>query len=571
MYSKNHHHRRPRAAVAGSSLVPVVTTVTALVAVTAAAVTFTTANVSEVERQHDDTQALYLAEAALSDAIAQLALSQQSGDTVSAWLGTIDEPLQDSTGQRWSGIAENADGSYTITTSGTVGGSQRSIQATLTPPPPGPFDHAMYAGNMSGDPSYSLNLGGTGGQADAVKGDIYSGGDVVIEGDADVSGSIVAGGSVKGADGRSGVRTETPQILEIDYERFHDFDVAALFDSSTRTTDDAGGSADQLPATSPAHFLRRNPSDRTTDTGSTVKDDYFMEDPYETVRTDSKQDGSDAFELSLTADSNNSVFFIDGNLWIHNYKSYSMKILNEGGDPTKVTFVVKGNVYFSDNLFYSDPDNDGVAFIALADEKVEDSGNIYFGDPVFGTMQFAEAVMFAENNFYDNNLDASGSSSVKIRGNMTAGNQVAIERDYEHKDGTVSHTQLQLEFDDRQSSGTIGLPGIPVDQDRSVGYTIAAWSEVPTPEKLELPTSKIRVDADLSIIELDADVNVKEMSAAAAQWRERWEANFGTEWKTETRDGLWGLGSKTSLIDTTLDTVDSTLDTTVDDVTSILR
>ena len=54
---------------------------------------------------------------------------------------------------------------------------------------------------------------------------------------------------------------------------------------------------------------------------------------------------------------------------------------------THITFVVKGNVYVSDNMFYKDIDKDAVVFIALNDADVKDSGNIYFGDPVFGTLQ----------------------------------------------------------------------------------------------------------------------------------------------------------------------------------------
>ena len=42
---------------------------------------------------------------------------------------------------------------------------------------------------------------------------------------------------------------------------------------------------------------------------------------------------------------------------------------------------------------------------------------------------------------------------VTLRGNMTAANQLAIDRDYEHADGSVSHTRLNLQFDSRQKVG----------------------------------------------------------------------------------------------------------------------
>ena len=57
-----------------------------------------------------------------------------------------------------------------------------------------------------------------------------------------------------------------------------------------------------------------------------------------------------------------------------------------------------------------------------------DSGNVYFGDPTFGTLREMHAFMYAENDFYDTNLSSSSSSIVELVGNMTAGNQVKINR-----------------------------------------------------------------------------------------------------------------------------------------------
>jgi len=138
-----------------------------------------------------------------------------------------------------------------------------------------------------------------------------------------------------------------------------------------------------------------------------------------------------------------------------------------------VTFVVKGNIYFSDNMFYMNKQKDGVAFIAITDDDVEDSGNIYFGDPVFGTLEHMDAFMYAENNFYDNNLSASGSAEVTVVGNMTAGNQVAINRDWGDQ-----HSKLTIEFDDRISAGELDLPGLPGVNSASEGYVVVSWREV---------------------------------------------------------------------------------------------
>ena len=63
-----------------------------------------------------------------------------------------------------------------------------------------------------------------------------------------------------------------------------------------------------------------------------------------------------------------------------NFPSFSFRFENDNGEPVRVTFVVQGNITFGDNLFYTDPQNDAVAFVAIEDPQVPDSGNILFGD-----------------------------------------------------------------------------------------------------------------------------------------------------------------------------------------------
>jgi hypothetical protein len=67
-------------------------------------------------------------------------------------------------GKFWTVIADNPDDPYwildtfTILATGMSGNERRSIEAIATPIPPGPFAHAMYAGNFSYDPGYALVL-----------------------------------------------------------------------------------------------------------------------------------------------------------------------------------------------------------------------------------------------------------------------------------------------------------------------------------------------------------------------------------------------------------------------------
>src|SRR5581483_2737793 len=64
--------------------------------------------------------------------------------------------------------------------------------------------------------------------------------------------------------------------------------------------------------------------------------------------------------------------------------------------------------------------------------KVYGSGNVFFGDPGSGTVEHFESFLYAENNFYATNLDTTtasgGMQKMEIFGNMTAGNQVNINR-----------------------------------------------------------------------------------------------------------------------------------------------
>jgi hypothetical protein len=129
-----------------------------------------------------------------------------------------------------------------------------------------------------------------------------------------------------------------------------------------------------------------------------------------------------------------------------------------------VTFVAKGNIYFSDNVFYKNTAEDGVAFIAMKDSAVADSGNIYFGDPIYGTLEQMHAFMYAENNFVDKNLNSTGSAKVAVYGNMTAGNKVDIQRDYGNQ-----HSKLTVNYDGRISSGDLKMPGLPGSGDGGDG------------------------------------------------------------------------------------------------------
>jgi hypothetical protein len=463
----------------GSAAVVVVLAVVVLVGLCGAMLMITLRSQGERGSAVDRHQALSTAQAGVAHALVQLA----GGDASD--LGSPDAPVAFGGGSYWAELAfDEASDSYTVASYATVRGETEAVEALLTSQGQDIYDHALFAGNSSGDPLYELKLGGTGLQADQVVGDVYSGGSVTVSGTASVTGTIRAGDAINGAAGETGVWQPIPDIAAMDYANTADFKVAELFGAATYQSDALGGKAWQVPESNAAHIFRKNPSDRSSDTSSTVKADYFLEDPYEPVQSDSGSTGANACPITLSGvsgepgpDGNHKVYFIDGNLWIHNKATFSFKINHDEPSGIQVTFVAKGNIYFSDNLFYQDPESDGVAFIAMKDSAVEDSGNIYFGDPVFGTLEQMHAFMYAENNFVDKNLSATGSAQVAVYGNMTAGNKVDIQRDYGSQ-----HSRLTVTHDDRISSGELEMPGLPrTEEQGGGGFVLQAWRRIPHP------------------------------------------------------------------------------------------
>ena len=391
--------------------------------------------------------ALNNATAGINHAVASL----EAGKEVD--IGSAAAPINNEGAVYWVDVVPGPQAdSFVLTSTGTSRRQTQTLEVVVRANQGGVFNNAIFAGNSSEDPLYTLELGGVGTQKDEITGSIYSGQDVSLVDDATVSGTVRAVGSISGGTGETGTKQMIPDIAGMDYANTADFDVADMFSTDAYYNwDDAGGWAYQLDEASPAHIFRMNPSDRTSETGSTVKNDYFLEDPYEIVHPDHGQIGGDAYKISLSGtsggpgeDGNRKVYYIDGNLWIHNKKTYSMRFANGGAGGLQATFVVSGNIYFSDNVFYNNQAQDGVAFIAMKDDAVEDSGNIYLGDPEFGTLRRMYGYMYAEEDFYDVNLDASGSAVVEIHGNMTAGDQVVIDRDHENG----SHTKLLVGVDD---------------------------------------------------------------------------------------------------------------------------
>lgn len=471
-----HTKRNPRRR-GGALLIALIATMVCA-ALAAALMSVGTSAKKEHVTSTENMKALYIAEAGLTAGIESIRRE------VPAALGSAATPISFSSGSYWGTAVDNGDDTFTLTVYGRSNREERGIEAVLKKQSQNIYSNALFAGNSSGDPAYTLKFGGTGAQGDEVHGNVYSGGSVLREGDATVTGTVRATGSLTGTPGETGVTQPIPDLAGMNYETNNGVNVAAEFASATYDSGGSyGGTAWQLPEDNPAHIFRKNPDDRAAYTGVTNKDDYFLEDMYEPMSSDPAIDPSAGAHITLSGtggepgpNGNELLYFIDGNLWVHNRQAYSFTFHNDAGTPMKVTFVVKGNIYISDNIFYSDPARDGLALIAMKDPAESDSGNIYFGDPTFGTLEYMSAFMYAENNFYDTNLSASGSARVTVHGNMTAGNQVLINRDF----GT-EHSKLTVDFDDRIWSGDLTLPGIPTVTALGASYSVVSWREVMQP------------------------------------------------------------------------------------------
>lgn len=423
---------------------------------------------AEHSASYENMRCLYIAEAGLE--LANIELSKgESGN-----LGSEAAPVSIEYGEFWVVATENENDTVTLRCEARVNGVVRIVSG-IAAPNIAVFHHAIFAGNSSGDPNYSLKFGGSGAQADEISGDIYSGQDIDVTGQVVITGEVTVKGIATGVDAKTSLGQPLPDFGSMNYAVNHDVDVAAEFDShGVSESDEAGGIALQLPQTNAAHVFRKNPSDRTSATDPTEKDDYFLEDPYEEATLDPDWDGSDAYIVSLDtgdgATRQNKTYYIDGNLWIHSHPTYSYKLASvpEG---SQITFAVKGNIYIGDNFFYSDSGLDGVAFVALVDDQVSDSGNIYFGDPSAGTLETMHGFMYAENNFHENNLSSSGSDDVRLFGTMAAGNQIEIDRDA----NAEFHNKLVVEFDPKLKDGSVQIPGAPSHGMYTLGYSIVAW------------------------------------------------------------------------------------------------
>ena len=236
-------------------------------------------------------------------------------------------------------------------------------------------------------------------------------------------------------------------------------------------------------------------------------DDYFLEDPtdstYNTIPGESlaiAQNDSDRTHtilVNVTDDQNNKLYYVDGNVFIHATPTYALRFKNPG---TRITIVARGNITISDEFYYNAdyPTNlqyssvnstvvknpsDALCLIALTNSASANSGNIYIGDTAYGTGGAIHAMLYAQNDFVDNNINTVDQQFISIFGNMTAGDQVRVNRT---TGGGSYRTRLDITLDERIMNGVLidgdpivpGLPH-PVGNQRYVKGPVAGWEMIP--------------------------------------------------------------------------------------------
>lgn len=365
------------------------------------------------------------------------------------------------------------------------------------------YNHAIYAGNFTEYDSTlppdsqlwvsTMDFGGDGASSDIVTGDVHFNGHLNFGDDSELHGAGTAGGDYTGNPPTGGSEStadylEPPDLTIPNYENTSDF-----FINDTSSWDIDG----QLPPTDPRHiFVKDFRTDLATTPGYTFDNtNYFFGDPYE---------GPNLDNISVSASGNDMTYFVDGNLWFESNTTIC-QLINSPPEGTHITVVVKGNIYFADFLYYDDNDNDGLAFIAMTDGESytdlngnseydagepilhddgdgvyegpnEGSGNIRFGDPNGGPLGDVYGYLYAENNFEDYVLDGMTGEPqhFSVTGMLSAGNQMAINRDY----GT-GHSKMDITYDARLKNGTLMLPGLPKrNATSSSEWTTVAWREL---------------------------------------------------------------------------------------------
>jgi hypothetical protein len=461
----------------------------------------------------DETKAFYLAEAGVEIFSTKLS----SGEIRGGQSGSIEGDL----GEGSYRVDYYSDGNAIAT--GMAGGQEKGIKVAVSFLAP-PYDCGIYAGGLGGE-QWTLMLRGIGnpvssggreyGGKDIINGNIFVDGNVALyqqssinpapapntyelDGDVNATGNVnrydsatVSGEITEGAEPQ-----DPPDLLGMNYAVNNTHNVAQYFTDA--------GASHTLPVGNPLrNVFQKNPTNRSTECSSTTGNDYFLE-PVTVTGGGGEKEARTPLHLG-----NDRVYYVDGDVWVHNKTTYGFKI--DG----KVTIVATGNIHICDNLLYADSSS-MLGLVALG--KYDGSGqrisggDFFFGDPIYGTMYTVSSMMFAANDFLYNSAVATRkpeepTSGFTVTGNLSALNNVSIERDWytnaanarrpAHYDpvtskwydsgtevvltstqiSTMKHYQMKLNYDERVRNRDTQPPSLP----RGVGFIFTGltnWKEL---------------------------------------------------------------------------------------------
>ena len=482
---------------------------------------FSMLNVAKTEiiltqNEVDSTKAFYAAEAGLAELTTKLYNKQ--------FESIADTALQKASYQ--VDFYYDEDPPYAIST-GRAGSVEKRIRVELSFLSP-PYERSIYAGNSDGE-EWTFTLRGQGdpiaagggevGGRDIVEGNIFVDGNATFyeessinpspmpnpysfNGDVDSTGNtnILDSASVSGAVSEGVAPQDHPSLAGMNYAVNNTHNVSEIFA-------DAGVDWGYLPSGNELYdVMVKNPSNRSSECSTTAGDDYFLEPASVSGGGDQK---SATTPLHL---GDNRVYYVDGDVWVHSPTTYGFLV--DG----KVTIVATGDIHISDNIKYADSESLlGLVALGQYDDagQLISGGNIYFGDPRFGTLYTASALMFATDSFLYSTDSVTGdaaepTSGFSVYGNLNALNQVSIERDWYDDEGTgtarpayfdssldqwvdlesklaltsneigsLRHYQMKITYDDRVRTQDTQPPGLPRGKGTIFGG-LKYWEELPS-------------------------------------------------------------------------------------------
>jgi len=485
---------------------------------------FSMLNVAKTEivltrNELNSTKAFYAAEAGLAELTTRL-YNKQFTNIADTALGKVSYQVD---------FYYDEDPPYAIST-GRAGNIEKSIKVELSFLSP-PYECGVYAGNSAGE-KWMFTLRGQGdpiavgwggaeiGGRDIVNGNIFVDGDATLyeessvnpsplpnpysfNGDVDSTGkaNILDSASVSGAVSEGVAPLDHPSLAGMNYALNNTHNVSEIFA-------DEGVDSGYLPSDNELYnVMVKNPANRSGECGSTPADDYFLEPASVSNNGASSKDARTPLSMG-----DNRIYYVDGDVWVHSPLTYGFLV--DG----KVTIVATGDIHISDNIKYADSES-LLGLVALgkyddADQLIS-GGNVYFGDPRFGTMYTASALMFAADSFLYNTDSVTGGTEepetgFSVYGNLNALNQVSIERDWYDDEGTgtarpayfdssldqwvdletgaalsatetgsLRHYQMTVTYDDRVRTQDTQPPGLPRGKGTIFGG-LKYWEELPS-------------------------------------------------------------------------------------------